>query len=57
MTCAYWGQFTVSELNEILGLVDQEDDQDDYHCERNEIEECRCGNCMDCLGLSWRDFF
>ena len=19
--------------------------------------ECGCGNCMDCLGMSWRDFF
>lgn len=36
-----------------------EDDQDDDQIDR-EIEEdegCCSSGCMDCLGLSWRDFF
>ena len=31
--------------------TDLEQDEDDTNLEKH----C-CGNCMDCLGLSWRDF-
>lgn len=49
-------------------MEEEWDDYDDY--ERDEIEPCEegdcscscckvnpCGRCMDCLGMSWRDFF
>lgn len=35
---------------------DHDDDRDDR--EEEEVESCPCGYyCMDCLGLTWRDFF
>jgi hypothetical protein len=63
MTYAYWQQWDKSDLDSWQGK--------DYPCEEEEVdvdydepeEECLCccsrnpcGNCMDCLGLSWRDF-
>jgi hypothetical protein len=32
-----------------------DDDEDDVDDEEEQEEHC-CSACMDCLGLSWRDF-
>lgn len=61
----YWSQWDKADLDSWQGIEPcQDDDEDDCHEERDEDdEECSyccdrspCGNCMDCLGLSWRDF-
>ncbi len=58
MTSAYWAQFSQVEIDEMHGVETcHDDDQDDCNFDREESEECGCGNCMDCLGMSWRDFF
>lgn len=37
--------------------IDHDVDVDDMIDEEEENEGCPCGShCMDCLGLSWRDF-
>jgi len=33
--------------------IDLSHDEDDM---RMEQQRCDCSNCMDCLGLTWRDF-
>ena len=55
----YWSQWDKSDLDSWQGIEPyQDDDQDDYDDEEPEEEYgCTCGYyCMDCLGLSWRDF-
>jgi len=59
MSAAYWAQWTHNELMSMHGVeIDayQDDDQDDSHNDNQEHEVDCCSGCMDCLGLSWRDF-
>ena len=63
MTTAYWAQFSKQEIDSMHGIEpeDYHDDDQDYDHDDSEDEEreegCSCGNvCMDCLGMSWRDF-
>ncbi len=60
MSTAYWAQWSHAELMSMQGIeIDayQDDDHDDCHDDSDEEPEAHCcGNCMDCLGLSWRDF-
>lgn len=63
----YWSQWDRSELDSMQGkdlVVEEEDDIDFSPDEEEEDEECSCccdrnpcGRCMDCLGMSWKDFF
>ena len=59
MTAAYWAQWDLAEL---MSMQDVELDEDhdiniDDMIEEKQDDECPCGyHCMDCLGLSWRDF-
>jgi hypothetical protein len=59
MSTAYWGQWSHAEIMSMHG-VELEDEEDDTDLEQDEddtnLEQDCCGNCMDCLGLSWRDF-
>ena len=61
MASAYWAQWSPAELISMQG-VELDDYHNDDHDDCNyEIEvqdnECKCTTmCMDCLGLSWRDF-
>ena len=55
---AYWAQWTREELMSMQGIeltAYHDDDHDDDH-DDGETEEHCCSGCMDCLGLSWRDF-
>ena len=62
MSAAYWAQWSHAELMSMQGVeledyhdVDIDDMIDDEEEEKE--EGCPCGShCMDCLGLSWRDF-
>lgn len=58
MTIAYWSQWSPSELLSMHGIEsDDEVNIDSDHDENNtDLDQHCCGNCMDCLGLSWRDF-
>lgn len=53
----YWSQWDKSDLDSWQGkdLVEEED-EDDFDEPRIRRQECDCSNCMDCLGMSWRDF-
>lgn len=60
----YWSQWDKADLDSWMGKdTYQDDDQDDYYDDSEEECSCLsccshnpCGNCMDCLGMSWRDF-
>lgn len=57
---AYWAQWSHAEIISMHGVeldTYQNDDQDDCRDDMVEGEEQCCSGCMDCLGLSWRDFF
>lgn len=62
MSTAYWNQWDKEELDAMQGkepitVTYQDDDHDDGRDDRYHNEEAHCCNgCMDCLGLSWRDF-
>lgn len=64
MTYAYWQQWDKGDLDSWQGKdIEPEDDDEDFSPDEDEEEECSCccaknpcGNCMDCLGMSWRDF-
>jgi hypothetical protein len=60
----YWSQWDKADLDSWMGkdLIEENES-----CEDSEYDdqECSClgccshnpcGNCMDCLGMSWRDF-
>ena len=56
---AYWSQFSKQEIDSMHGIEpeDYDDETDvDYDEDETETEQHCCGNCMDCLGMSWRDF-
>lgn len=54
-----WIQWNYAEFINLHGIekeIDMNSDQDELDadlCQRR----CSCSNCMDCIGLSWRDFF
>ena len=63
----YWSQWSKVELDSMHGIEpsDHEEDEEvdgDFEEDREDEESygCSsrnpCSNCMDCLGLSWRDF-
>jgi hypothetical protein len=63
----YWSQFSHGELMSMQGVeIDDEDhdtdldhDEDDTDLDQEPGYCCArspCGNCMDCLGMSNRDF-
>jgi hypothetical protein len=58
---AYWAQFSHAELMSMQGVEVDDDHDVDYDdmIEKKVVEgeEGCCSGCMDCLGLSWRDFF
>ena len=60
MSTAYWAQYSHSEIMSMHGVeiddpeYNESDDDVDY--EPKEKYRCDCSNCMDCLGMSWRDF-
>ena len=60
MMCGpYWSQWDKSDLDSWMGKDypgwdEQEDPDVDVEVEPH--EECGCGNCMECLGMSERDF-
>jgi hypothetical protein len=58
MSTLYYEQWSSTEIMSMHG-VEIEDDmelcQDDDDTESRQWG-CDCANCMDCLGLSWRDF-
>lgn len=63
MSC--WSELSIEEIRQMHGYNDQDDDHDDdtdlCHDEDDidlSHDGCHCGNvCMDCLGMSWRDFY
>lgn len=61
MSTIGWNQWSYSELMSMHGVEDEDCDieecHDDYDAEPRQQRGCECSNCMDCLGLSWRDFF
>jgi hypothetical protein len=60
MSNPYWSQWSHSELMSIQGIeIDDyhhEDEDSDLNEEDQEEIYCCSRGCMDCLGLSWRDF-
>jgi hypothetical protein len=63
MSSAYWSQWDREELMSMQGIETdtyQDDDHDDSYQDDREKEEEKegycCNGCMDCLGMSWRDF-
>ncbi len=60
MATTYWNQWVHSELMSMHGVELDDfyaDDLHDMHDQREQEEEEHCCSfCMDCLGLSWRDF-
>lgn len=63
MCTEYWSQWSHAEIMSMHGVeLDDEVDtdllkNDDEADDTNVVEqEHCCGNCMDDLGLSWRDF-
>lgn len=60
MSTAYWSQYSHAEIMSMHGVeIDDQDNDIDYdYDEQDETdrEQGCCSGCMDCLGLSWRDF-
>lgn len=59
MTTAYWAQWNYAEVMSMQGVevdeVDTDLDQVEIDTDLRQ-QRCDCSNCMDCLGMSWRDF-
>lgn len=64
---SYWSQWSHSELMSMQG-VELDDHCDCHDDDLYDVETCQdeddteseqhcCSGCMDCLGLSWRDFY
>lgn len=57
---SYWAQWSHAELMSMQGIeVDdfQDDDLlDSTEEEKEEQKEGCCSGCMECIGISWRDF-
>jgi hypothetical protein len=62
MSRAYWDQWDKADLDSWQGKDLVEPDDEDIDCDDDDTEPeeeygCSCGYfCMDCLGMSWRDF-
>ena len=67
MSRAYWAQFSSVEIDSMHGIepedYDHDTDSDHDEDDTDSDQECSCccsrnpcGNCMDCLGMSWSDF-
>ncbi len=59
MFTTYWSQWSCAEIMSMYGveLLDEEVDTDLEHEEDDtNVEKHWYGDCMDSLGLSWRDF-
>lgn len=53
----YRNQSYYSEIVSMRYLDDDDDDAiEECFDSRGSHRRCDCSNCMDCLGLSWRDF-
>lgn len=54
----YWSQWDRSDLESWMGKDLIEEEEEDVESDIIPTKsECTCGShCMDCLGLSWRDF-
>ena len=52
----YWSQWDRSDLDSMMSKDLVEDEEEDMDVEVERVEECGCCNCMDCLGMSERDF-
>lgn len=56
MTKAYWTQWSPVELMSMHGIELDEFRDEDHDDNKIEKKEHCCSRCMDCLGLSYRDF-
>lgn len=58
MSTTYWNQWTHAELMSMHGLELEDIDTDLCPDGLEKLTSCCVNgcNCMDCLGLSWRDF-
>lgn len=63
MSSSYWSQWDKSDLDswqgkDYPGHDDEEEEIEDFEDEDCEIEDgCGCATgCMQCSGMSWRDF-
>ena len=55
---SYWAQFSHDEILSMHGIEIKEVDTDLSHEEVDtDLKPHYCGNCMKCLGMSWRDFY
>lgn len=59
----YWDQWSHAEIMSLHGVeldedvdVDEDPDVDVDDMIEEEMQQHYCCGCMDCLGLSWRDF-
>lgn len=52
MSTAYWSQWNHAELMSMFGVELETEVDADFEQEEKHF----CGNCMNCLGLSWKDF-
>lgn len=52
----YWNQWDRYDLDSWQGKDYQSHDEVDGSDEKVDGRDCDCGNCMECLGMSWRDF-
>ena len=63
-----WREYSHAEIMSMHGVeiddpehdTDLDQDEDDTDLEQEPSYCCSrspCGNCMDCLGMSWSDFF
>lgn len=51
----YWSQWDKEELDSLQGIEREDVDREMKVDER--VDGCSCGShCMDCLGMSWKDF-
>ena len=53
----YWRQWDKSDLDSWLGKDEVvEDDHEDVEEESSSSDECDCGRCLECYGMSESDF-
>ena len=56
MDSAYWRQYSLAEILSMHGVEFEEyGSNEECIADLSQIQ-CNCSNCMDCLGLSWKDF-
>ncbi len=52
----YWSQWDRADLDSWQGKDYPGSEEEDVDVEEEPSEPHDCGNCMECLGMSWRDF-